>query len=82
MDAVQLAMSQDRKTPQTADEWKAAIENAKWEKGDLVVLRPGLDEKEGLKAGEAAAVSWGPDSDGDYNYAVTKKIRIIIVMII
>ena len=25
----------DRKTPQTADEWKAAIENAKWEKGDL-----------------------------------------------
>ena len=28
-------MSQDRKTPQTADEWKAAIENAKWEKGDL-----------------------------------------------
>ena len=35
---MQLAMSptqKDRKTPQTADEWKAAIENAKWEKGDL-----------------------------------------------
>ena len=25
----------DRKPPQTAEEWKAAIENAKWEKGDL-----------------------------------------------
>ena len=39
---------------------------AKWEKGDLVVLRPALDEEKGLKAGEAAAVSYGPDSDGDY----------------
>ena len=39
---------------------------AKWEKGDLVVLRPGLEEKKGLKAGEVAAVSYGPDSEGDY----------------
>ena len=39
---------------------------AEWTVGDCVVLRGGLAEKAGLKAGEVAAVSYGPTGSGNY----------------
>ena len=55
-----------------SDAWRALVHTqagtagAARQEGDVVVLAPGLAEKEGLRAGEVATVSYGPDSDGDY----------------
>ena len=47
---------------------------AKWAVGDNVVLQPDLKEKNGLRASEVAAVSFGPDDEGNYKL-IEKKIH-------